>query len=245
MHEASLYDANCFLTLTYKDEYLPGGNSLCYRDFQRFMRRLRNEFRGTRIRFYMCGEYGERLSRPHFHACVFNLEFTDKVIFSDSERGKLFTSPTLSRLWPYGHATIGELTFESAAYVARYVTKKMTGDSAREHYTVLDPETGEIVERVPEFGQMSRRPGIGSDWLRLYWRDVYPRGCVVSNGHEAKAPRFYDKVARKLEAFEEAKHSRYLLAQSRSADNTDERLHVRERVVAAQSALLKRRYENG
>ena len=80
IHEASLYENNCFLTLTYSDDCLPNGNDLIYRHFQLFMKRLRKRF-GSNIRFYMCGEYGDLFGRPHYHACLFNFDAPDKVLY--------------------------------------------------------------------------------------------------------------------------------------------------------------------
>ena len=149
LHETKSHRENCFLTLTYDEEHCPRNLSLDYSEFQRFMKRLRKKFRGKRIRFYMCGEYGEQFARPHFHACIFGLDFEDKVLFSSSGGNKLWTSATLDALWPFGFSSIGEVTFESAAYVARYCLKKVNGDLAKDHYSMVDLETGEVYEKRP------------------------------------------------------------------------------------------------
>ena len=78
MHEASLHDENSFLTLTYSDENLPPGGSLHLPDFQNFMKRLRKSIAPKRVRFYHCGEYGDILSRPHYHALLFGYDFDDR-----------------------------------------------------------------------------------------------------------------------------------------------------------------------
>ena len=89
-----------------------------YRHFQLFMKRLRKEFAPTNIRFYMCGEYGEDFSRPHFHACLFNCFFGDRKRIPGGASGSpLYRSDILERLWPFGYSSIGDVTFESAAYV--------------------------------------------------------------------------------------------------------------------------------
>lgn len=134
MHEASLYDRNCFITLTYDDDNLPADRSLHYSHFQLFMKRLRKAH-GDGIRFYMCGEYGEKKGRPHYHACLFNFNFDDLTLWQERRGTKLYRSKSLERLWPYGFSTVGGVTFQSAAYVARYIMKKVTGDRAPDHYT--------------------------------------------------------------------------------------------------------------
>lgn len=242
MHEASLYSDNCFVSLTYDDQHLPVGRSLFYPDFQLFMRRLRARFSDCVVRFYMCGEYGDELYRPHFHACLFNVDFPDKVYFKKSESGsKLYRSAVLESLWTKGFSSVGALTFESAAYVARYVMKKITGDRAVEHYGEVDKVTGEVVERVPEFNRMSLKPGIGADWLRLYWKEVAAAGKVVVRGVECNAPRFYMKRLSKLDCFGNIELERSVSARSRFLDNTADRLAVREVVTEARVRHLKRK----
>ena len=159
VHEASLHADNCFITLTFDDSHLSHTGTLITSDFQKFMKRLRKEFSGRRIRYFHCGEYGEKLGRPHHHACLFGFDFSDKVLWSVRSNVKLYRSPTLDRIWGQGYCTIGDVNFESAAYVARYVTKKITGEVAVDHYKVgVDVSTGEVISKKPEFVTMSRRP---------------------------------------------------------------------------------------
>lgn len=134
VHEASLHQHNCFITLTYADEHLPPNNSLVYEHFQLFMKRLRKKY-GEGIRFYMCGEYGENFGRPHFHACLFGHNFPDLKLWKTVNKQKLYRSAELETLWPFGHSSVGTVTFESAAYVARYILKKVSGEAAERHYT--------------------------------------------------------------------------------------------------------------
>ena len=118
-----MYDDNCFITLTYSNQHIPADGSLDVRVFQKFMKRLRKRF-GDGIRFYHCGEYGSLLGRPHYHACLFNFDFPDKYLWKENNGQKLYRSPSLEELWPYGYSSIGTVTFESAAYVARYILKR-------------------------------------------------------------------------------------------------------------------------
>ena len=186
VHEASLHKDNCFITLTYNNENLPKDGSLILKDFQDFMKRLRHKF-GSGIRFFHCGEYGEKFKRPHYHACLFGLSLPDRRLHSQSNGHKLYVSEILNELWQHkGYAIIGELTFESAAYVARYITKKITGEPAKEHYEGICEVTGEITKRKPEYTTMSRRPGIASDWFKKYKSDVYPGDFVVLRNKKLK-----------------------------------------------------------
>ena len=243
MHEASLYDRNCFVTLTYDDEHVPPHSSLRYSDFQKFLKRVRRRFSSARVRFYMCGEYGESFGRPHFHACLFNFDFDDKVYLCRSPGGSpVYRSAVLETLWTFGFSSIGEVNFQSAAYVARYVMKKVTGQMAAAHYERVDAETGEIVKRCPEFNKMSLKPGIGAAWLAKYRSDVYPHGRVVVNGHEANPPRYYDKLWKREDAlaYEDLEYAKFLRGQERYADSLPHRLEAREKVARAKVGLLKR-----
>jgi len=228
--------------------------SLVYSDFQLFMKRLRKARHGQVIRFYMCGEYGDNFGRPHFHACLFGCFFPDRTFLRDLPSGsRLYESAELQNLWPHGYSSIGDVTFESAAYVARYVMKKMTGNNAEQHYQLLDQESGEVIDRVPEFNRMSLKPGIGAAWLEKYGSEVYPRDTIVVNGKKCKPPRYYDKMleaavnsvdgrardfARDILAHVE--DSRLISGIKLSDNNTPERLNVREIVAKARLSLSKR-----
>lgn len=241
VHQASLHDDNCYLTLTYNDENLPDDNSLNKRDFQLFMKRYRTWLQRTgqeKIKFFHCGEYGDDNNRPHYHAIIFNHDFSDKKFFKMSNGYPLYISDSLSELWPLGYHTIGSVTFESAAYCARYVMKKVTGELADDHY--LDPETG--VLRQPEYTTQSN--GIGLEWLNRFETDVYPSDeIILSGGIRSKPPRFYDK---KLEEFnpelmDAIRKDRVKESRKNSENNTKERLRVREACTYHRLDILQRK----
>jgi len=240
MHEASLHESNAFITLTYSESNVPPGGSLRYRDFQLFMKRLRRD--GKRVAFYCGGEYGELLSRPHFHACLFGYDFPDKVFFKRASDGsKLFTSALLESTWGLGLTSVGTVSFASAAYIARYCVQKVTGDAAAAHYRTIT-EDGEIIDRVPEFNRMSLRPAVGKRWLERFMSDVYPRDYVVVNGVKTRPPGYYDEIFKGVDplTFDELRALRELDAELVLADNSYARLAVKETVALAQASLLKR-----
>lgn len=229
IHEAKMHEENCFITLTYNDVHVPYDYSLNYSHFQLFMKRLRKSLGDKKISFYMCGEYGENFDRPHFHACIFGHAFGFLEPVGKSPAGSIiYRSLELEKLWTYGFSSVGQVTFESAAYTARYIMKKITGDLADEHYKFVVPETGEVVWRTPEFNRMSLKPAIGLRWLERYRADVYPHDRVVLNGSVSKPPRYYDKYLKKinpllLEAIQLKREIGY-----DKTDNTDERLKAKE-----------------
>ena len=243
MHEAQLHSVNCFITLTYDDTHLPGDKSLAYPDFQKFIKRLRKQLGATKIRYYMAGEYGENFGRPHFHACIFGYDFHDKKLWKRTPAGsKLYRSENLEKLWPFGYSSVGDVNFESAAYVARYIMKKITGKKSSEHYEEINDETGEIVKRVPEFNKMSLKPGIGAEWYKKFKSDVYPHDYVVVRGKKMKPPKAYDKMYKKTNPFEydELLYKRENNAKFNPDNHDPKRLDAKRQILESRLSLLKR-----
>lgn len=249
-------EENSFITLTYDDSNLPPDGSLTMRDWQLFAKNFRNwitkvnkqraEIKQTplpSLRYFQCGEYGDETGRPHFHACIFGHDFVfDRTQDKETKAGHpLYTSPTLSELWPKGKHWIGNLTFDSAAYCARYIMKKVTGPNAENHYNYVCLHTGKITTFTPEFVSMSRRPGIGKSYIDKYMGDVYPSDEVIVNGKSTRPPKFYDAEYEKInpKGYELVRARRISNAKKHEDNNTWERLGVREKVAAAKTAHHK------
>ena len=126
VYESSLHADNCFITLTYADNPI----TLRDKDLTNFWKRLRQKLGVKSLRYFACGEYGEQFSRPHYHACVFGWRPCDLELLSVRDSISLYKSRFLSDTWGLGHVTVGDVTFESAAYVARYVLKKVNFSQA-------------------------------------------------------------------------------------------------------------------
>lgn len=194
---------SCMLTLTYDDEHLPltrtGEPTLQHRDVELFLKRVRKN-NDTKFRYFLCGEYGKKNDRPHYHICMFGFKYDDERFDSMSGNGfPLFTSEKLKRDWRdenescIGRATSQELTIETAAYCARYCTKKITGKN-------VDIKGA---AREQTYATMSRKPGIGAEWFDAYGRDVINSECVViKNGVKIKVPRYYDEMIKMLDPIE-------------------------------------------
>lgn len=243
MHEKQLHTDSAFLTLTYDNEHLPEGGTLVLRDHQLFMKRARKKF-GKGLRFYMCGEYGGQFSRPHYHYLWFNRDLPDKKFLKDSKAGHpLYTSKILDDLWENkGHAWIGEVTLESCAYVARYITEKINGDMAHDHYMAITAD-GVIVDRRPEFTCGSRRPGIASAWYEKYGRHSHISGdFAVMDGKRVRMPRFYDGRFELTdpETLASIKKRRLANARRYRLNNTRSRLRVREVIAIKRSKMFDR-----
>ncbi len=210
------------------------------------MKKLRRQVEPTRIRFFHCGEYGEEFHRPHYHALIFGYQFPDLKYYQKSPSGHpIYSSQMLNDIWGKGFAWVGHVTYQSAAYVARYIFKKVTGDEAFEHYWYVDKETGETKQLSPEYTTMSNRPGIGAKWFDKYKNEVFPDDFIIMDGKKRKVPRYYAKLYERLskQKHDNVKAKRIREAQKRNDNSTPERLAVRETVKTAQISKLKRTYE--
>ena len=244
VHEASLHEDNCFVTLTYSPEHLPQNGSLVKKHHQDWLKRLRSRYFAKKIRYFLCGEYGSSLSRPHYHALLFGFRPVDLIPHSRSGEFLVYISPDLSLTWPHGYVWVGDVTWESAAYVARYCLKKVNGAKAWEHYVQdVDTETGEVRALEPEYVAMSRRPGLGAGWFADFGGDVH-KGYVTISGRRYGVPRYYDHILERTDL--EAWARRRLQRRQQAAERAEppERLPAIEEYTRRQCAdRLKRRFE--
>lgn len=260
VHESRLHDSNVFLTLTFDSEKCKVPEGIYHHPFQKFMKRLRKSrevlhidvlawasgekkyrhITRPKIKYFMCGEYGEEFGRPHYHALVFGVDFPDKKILKRDPL--LFRSAELERLWPFGFSSIGAVTYESAQYVAGYVVSRRTGQEAEDHYWRVHPATGEVVPVPPEYGEMSLKPGIGFEYLDRFTSDVYTQDQCVINGTRRRPPKFYDKKRlRYLDVYsDDVLAERQRKALDLEADSSQDRLAVQERVTLARQALKRK-----
>lgn len=207
MLENAYHTVSYFVTLTYDNYYLEKNckrlkyavdgedpivsYSLVKRDFQLFMKRLRKHFKDADIRYYACGEYGSKTKRPHYHAILFGVPFDDLVYYKRNFEGdSYFVSETLAKLWPYGFHLIANVTWNTCAYVSRYVTKKLNG-SEKDFYSTFNID--------PEFSTMSLKPGIGRSFFDEFKHDIYSgdnliRLKVPGDPVSFSPPRYFDKL---------------------------------------------------
>nr|WAE43459.1 MAG: replication initiator protein [Microviridae sp.] len=232
--EASLHQNNCFITLTYSDNKIPINNSLPKVDFILFIKKLRKKY-GQKIKFYMAGEYGKDNLRPHYHACIFNHDFMDKQLWKIKNNVKIYTSEQLNKMWGKGYTTVGEVNFESAAYIARYCCKE-----SPQHHQEIGKRNLE-----PEYNNMSRRPGVASDWFDKYKNDIINTNSItLKNGVKIKIPRFFNNRIEKLdlERYKQMKKERR--EKIKPSESTYERLSVKEEIQFIRHRQLTREYEN-
>lgn len=250
MHEARMHNDNCFVTLTFNNEHLPDDRSVHKSYIQSWLKRFRYKF-GENIRYLLCGEYGSKRFRPHYHILFFGFRPDDLYVWN-VRRGQIYyRSPILESVWhePHrddcnGFIVVGDVNFESSAYVSRYITKKVFGADVPKAYQ----------GREPEFQLVSRMPGLGYDFLNKYYSDIFNVGYVLmENGKgdkfKAPIPRYY---VDKMKEINEDVYNRYKLDRldylynNLLVDNLDlkaERLHAREELKNMKLDKLVRIYE--
>lgn len=271
LHEAG--NGNSFVTLTYRSidncsneqrslgKYIPDNWSLNKKHFQDFMKRLRKTRPDAKLKYYHCGEYGSicrhgidlnkvkcpmcNVGRPHYHAILFNCSFNDLRPYGVNHKTgeDRYTSKELEDIWGYGFVDVGNVTFQSAGYVARYCMKKVNGQHADEHYSSIDTETGEIIQLEHEYSTMSN--GIGKDWFNKYKTDVFPSDevPVPGEGVVKKVPRYYEEIMKTIDedVVEEVKEARQKFRRDNEEEYTPERLMSKYKIKKAQVGLLGNR----
>jgi len=225
MHEAQMHPQNCFITLTYSPEKLQSPK-LQYRDFQLFMKSLRFKEPHLEMGLFVTGEYGDQTKRPHWHAIIFNWSPSDPVKHYVTELGhQVWTSETLTKLWPHGHSEFGSVTFDSAGYVARYAAKKLVHGKDQDH------------EFVP-ISKKSSKHAIGKRYIEEYWQTIFNNGYIVFKHRDkyikTAIPRYYEKWLKKnhagawIEYATKLKTERIAKAEKKDAEEKHEEKTVNE-----------------
>lgn len=179
MHEADMHDDNMFLTITYDDEHLPKNKSLNKKHIQDFMKRFRQEI-GKKVKYYMCGEYGEKTARPHYHFIIFGYYPTKQDMYycSYSSGRRRFASRTIEKLWKFGNNVVEEVNRLTCEYTAKYIQKKLYGEEAEKMYIGVEAP----------FSLMSK--GLGLNYLGEHLDEIIDRG-IVQEGVKLSLPRYY------------------------------------------------------
>ncbi|AXL15181.1 replication initiator protein [Microviridae sp.] len=231
IHESSFYDCSTFATITYDQKNCPSNYSLVKSDLQKFHKLLSYHLR-HRISYFSCGEYGGRFGRPHYHSCIFGFDDPAKEFMHKNNGCSIYYSPVLSTIWKKGNVILGDLNYKTAAYVARYTLKKVTGKKRDEgYYDIPHPFTGEIISREPEFMLSSKKPAIGLNWINKFWPEVYAHDACYYEGKKIQVPRYYDQQLEKIDKnlHDEIKQSR--IENMKSLDKiefSEKRLCVKE-----------------
>lgn len=166
----------CWVTLTYAKAPI----SLDKSHLQTWLKRVRRRCHPAKIRFFACGEYGEKFGRPHYHCILYGVD-----------RDNLAMVRAVEGAWQYGIARVDELRPEAVAYVAGYVSKKYAGTRVARGTEVVDSETGEVMKWQDPFLQMSRNPGIGAN-ARAFASSFRDR--AVHGGRPVPVPRYWHEA---------------------------------------------------
>lgn len=206
---------------------------------------LLKDFKPKKIRVMHCGEYGDKKGRPHHHAILFGFQFPDlKEVY---ENGKLYyTSSILSKLWEFGIHRIGNCTYNSCAYVSRYVTKKINGNNQEAYYN----------GRKPEYITYSTKPVIGSNYFIKNYKEIVNTqelSVFADKKYTCRMPKSYDSILKKIDPnlYYEMKEKRVtdsltdldrLLSQERSIYS---KLDSNQSICLSVLRKLVRSYEKG
>lgn len=263
MLEAREWENNEMLTLTYDEQHIPKTQgidvktgelkevqTLKKKDVQDFLKRLRKAFKGP-IRYFMCGEYGTKNGRPHYHLIVYNLKVEDKRKQGINEKGhETFTSPKIEKIWGKGRIDLQPVTYESCEYVARYVLKKQKGTDAKETYQ----DRGQ----TPEYTCMSRKPGIAYKYFEKKKEEIYETQKIwISKKKTLTAvtpPRYFDKLLEKedFDKMQAIKLKRQEMAEYKQREqrlttplSREETLLKHQEILQNRTTKYDRKYERG
>lgn len=247
VHESQMHDRNCFITLTYDNDTVPEDYSLKLRDWQLFMKRLRKKVGTNNIRFFACGEYGDKGLRPHYHALLFGYDLPDKKYYRKNKHGdRLYTSELLNEIWGKSQINeIGSVTYKSARYCAGYIYKKQIGRKDADYYNRVSPIDGKTYEVAREFAVMSRRPGLATTWFEKFKTDAFPSDFLIVDGRRVKPPAFYFEKLEELQQEQIRRQRKRFAAQPRQKfQSTAARLKEREEVHRLRLQRLQRPLES-
>lgn len=164
-YEGKLHDVKKFVTLTYADAHLHFKNGTSQLDKRDVQLWLKRVRRsGAKVRYFAVGEYGSKTYRPHYHVLLFG-DVSDKVV-RDS--------------WPLGHVHIGSVSQASIMYCLGYIVNGK-GWKMRSG-------------RVAPFSLMSRRPGLGANYLSrsmIDWHRSDRKNYAILDGQRRHLPRYY------------------------------------------------------
>ena len=240
-----MHKENSFLTLTYSEDHLPHAMSLSRDDLNKFFDRLRKHLYPKRFRYFGAGEYGET-RRPHYHVILFGHWFEDAELVN----GKSYHSKKLEKLWGKGFINIGDVNYASAAYTAKYCMERPSKKQAEKDgtYIRVDPIGSNEYEVEAEFNVSSKRPGLGHEWIKKYWRDVFPADEVIllteKGAKKKEPPNYYMDWLKENEPalWLEVKQKRNAKDQYGNPEQTESRLAVREMArVKASETMSKRK----
>ena len=262
MLESQYHESSYFVTLTYDDLHVPKSYypdpdtgeaipslTLVKKDFQGFIKRLRRRLeylKRPQIRFYGCGEYGSTTHRPHYHIIIFGLCLDDLEPLKVSSQGfPYYRSNLIEQCWPFGYSMVCDVSWDTCAYVARYVTKKWTGDY-KDFY--------ESFNLLPEFSLMSLKPGIARRYFDEHKEDIYQFDELFLNctdgGKTVQPCSYFDKLydlenPDLMHAVKERRkkrgEERQKIVQSNTTLTLDEQLEARQRLFEKRLAMLKRK----
>lgn len=260
--ESKNWEQNYFVTLTYDENHLPKNGTLEPEEFTKFVKRLRTEMARKHgqeegIRFMGCGEYGEQKQRPHYHIIFFNLKLPIDSFYNARviNKNTYWQNRIIEKCWTYGISNVSDVSWNNIAYTARYITKKIYGKDAHETYDV-DVETGEALDREPEFFRVSRNPGIGGYYYDENKDIIWTNDEIIIKNKKgavsSRPPKYFERLLEKtnpemLEAIKKQRRKQQahneIIKDTLSTNTRLERLAIEERTLTDRTMKLLRQLE--
>lgn len=143
--------------------------SLYPKDLTDYWKRVRKALPDKSIKYYACGEYGDKDGRPHYHFVLFN-----------SDCDAPFLESVIDDKWQFGFVKIEPLIYPYIEYVTKYITENV-------NFTAVEPHQVEYFQRQSH--------GLG---LEGYFSDVKYFGSnykttMLPSGKVITTPRYFRK----------------------------------------------------
>lgn len=265
--EAQMWKHNYFVTLTYndvelryikeqwdKDEFYATVNR---KDMQKFLHDLRQEMSRKKIqtsdiRYMGCAEYGDQGLRPHMHLILFNCQLPTETFYAPRiiNDNFYYQNTIIEKCWKKGFSNVSEASWNTIAYTARYITKKIKGKDAKIIYDSLGVE--------PEYLATSRRGGIGKPYYDKYWKEIYEKDQVIIHNTQGtiatQPPKYFDELYKKDHPREFKRIQERRLKRARNINRVREKqtsltrleqLEIEEATLKDKTAQLLRSMEKG
>lgn len=243
IHEMEYHENSYFYTFTYNTDHLPDNGSLNKEEFQKFVKRLRiyisrrgdrtwnvNElcYENAKIKYFACGEYGEKNKRPHYHAII--MGFDDRSLYYDCEI-KQNRSKDMERIWAKGNVIVGSVTYDSCRYVADYTFKKYTEKYNREVYG----------DKQPPFQLQSLR--MGERYVFDNANQIIENRQITFRGKNVGIPLYYKRKLKLDMSSDAREHLDSLKEAYNTSDSPDNEIYIkrwREALRQKEASIMAR-----
>ena len=257
--ELRVAESAYFITLTYAPENIPTvknfnmymAMTLDKKDLTLFLKRLRAQILkeypksiqylkkseksqkwSPKLRYFACGEYGGKTERPHYHLILYNLP---NYWVEKDKIHNILISDQLEKIWKKGIVNIGKVEQGSAHYMTQH------------HMFPIDERWSENDSRQRPFSTMSKKPGIGINYLDgqtiNYFANTKNSYATLKNGIRQSLGRYYkEKIKEAIQNEETIRDMQFISKQY--AQEQEERTRQSFRSETDFLAAKREEYKN-